>query len=280
MIDERILEVRSPPGPPSLPRLERVAWHRIASSAYRRETQVRPRPQVAVQITLAGCGAILDRRGAVLERLPPGRALLFVAARSRLSYGYPPDAREPYEFVYANLDGEAALAIAEELIARHGHAPALDPRLPIVQALTRLVPSAPFSHRRLALAESARLACELLAALVGANESAPAGEDALVDQAMAWMRARLAEPVAVAAAARACGVSREHLTRVFVRRCGEPPAAWLRRQRLRHAGILLRAGALRVADVAARCGFASASHFVQAFKAEAGVTPERFRRGG
>jgi AraC family transcriptional regulator len=43
--------------------------------------------------------------------------------------------------------------------------------------------------------------------------------------------------------------------------------------------MLTEAPTLPVATVAARCGFATASHFVHAFRRARGTTPAVFRRG-
>lgn len=278
MITQRALLLSTGPGPASLPRLERVVWERGEPPGYRHDSGIRASEQAAVQITLAGCGALLSPRGDVLAEVPVGFALCFLSQRQRVLYGCRPGDRSPWDFVYANLEGASAIAALGELVAAHGHVLALDPGHSTVQALLRLVPRGELAHRRLGAAASARLAGDLIAALVEASESA--GIDAaLVDQAMAFLAARLAAPVGIAQAAAHCGVSREHLSRIFTRRSGEPPAAWLRRQRLRHAEILLRAGNLPVAEVARRCGFATTSHFGQMFRAHAGATPARYRRG-
>jgi AraC-like DNA-binding protein len=272
VISQRALLLSTGPGPASLPRLERVVWERGEAGQYRRDTRWRASEQAAVQITLRGCGQLASSTLPI--PVPRGRALVFVAPRHDLAYASAPG--EPWEFVYANLEGAGAIAAVTELTQAHGHVLALDPDHATVQALLRLVPRVAHAHRRLAAAVSARLAGDLIAALVEA--AAPVDAEAqLVEQAMAYLAARLGEPVGIAQAAAALGVSREHLTRVFASRCGEPPAAWLRRQRLRHAEILLRAGELPVAEVARRCGFAGASHFVHAFRVHAGVTPARYR---
>jgi AraC-like DNA-binding protein len=262
---------------PALPRIGRLEFERAADHGYRNATARRAPGDAVVQITVAGCGALLDARGAVLQRIPRGSALVFVTGQHAITYGYPPGDREPYGFLYANLAGDAAQRILAEIVARHGHVVRVDPDHAGIAALAGLLPRGGDAHRRIAAAANARLACDLLAAVVEANAPAAGADDRLLDQAMDWLRARLDRPVSVAQAAARCGVSREHLTRVFLRRCGEAPAAWLRRQRLRQAELLLRSGMHAVAEVASRCGFASSSHFAQVFRRATGSSPRRFR---
>ncbi|MBA3685957.1 MAG: helix-turn-helix transcriptional regulator [Planctomycetes bacterium] len=276
MITSRTLLLSAGSGPIALPRVERVAWEH-QDGDYRRDSAARTYAQAAVQITLRGQGALLSPGGAVIAPLPRGTALCFVAQRQPVLYGVAPGSAEPWEFVYANLDGEAALATVDQLVAGHGHVLPISADHAVVQALLGLLPAAALSHRRISAAVSARLACDLLAALVEGIEGGDDPDRALVEDAMAFLSARIEAPVGIAQAAQRCGVSREHLTRVFTRSCGEAPATWLRRQRLRHAEILLRTSALPIAEIGRRCGFAGASHFVQAFRRHAGVTPARWR---
>jgi AraC-like DNA-binding protein len=278
VIDQRLVLVTTGPGPAILPRLERIVWERGQPGAYVHDSGLRPTEQAAIQITLGGRGAVLGTDGTVRAEVPVGRALCFVSRRHRVRYGCCPGDHRPWEFLYANLEGAAAVEAVSDLVAAHGHSLPLDPAHATVAALVRMVPRAAVRHRRLGAGASARLAGDLVAALVDGCD--PGGVDAsLVEQAMAYLAARLAEPVGVAQAAAHCGVSREHLARTFLRRGSGSPAAWLRGERLRLAGILLRAGDDPVAEVARRCGFAGASHFIQAFRAYAGATPARYRRG-
>lgn len=277
MITFRRLLVSTPDLPPSVPRLARLEWER-ADGSYRRGTLRRPVHYAAVQITVAGRGALF-RDGTMTQAIPRGRALVFVTGLHDVDYGSDPGSTDPYDFLYANLEGASAHAMIADLVDRHGHVLRIDPDHAGIAALAGLLPRSREQHRRIPAAANARLAFDLLAALIEANAPAGDGDDRLIDAAMTWLREHLDQSVSIAQVARRCGVSREHLTRVFMRRCGEAPATWLRRQRLRQAELLLRTGTMEVAAVAARCGFGSASHFAQVFRRATGVSPRRFRGG-
>ncbi len=276
MIEERELDLSTATALPSLPRCERIAWGRAWDATYRHETGQRRRTHGAIQITLDGCGALLRPDGSIVERIPRGRALVFVARTHRIHYGVPPGGR--WEFLYANLDG-GATAVLAEMVAAHGHVLAVDADHPLITTLRDLLPDAGTAHRRMPLADNARLAQDILHLAIAGQETG--GRDAgLVDAAMAALSADLARPPTIATVASRLGITREHLTRLFVRHGGTAPATWLRRQRLRAAELLVRGGDLPMAAIAQRTGFASASHFIAAFRNEMGVPPSRYRRGG
>lgn len=262
-----------------LPAVDRIVRETGLAHAYRHSAAGRDGGMCAVQITLAGCGRLWPdgRSSGAGIALPPGRCLAF---RYGQPVAYAADSQAlRWDFVYINLHGAAAMAMLGELIARHGHALACDPTHPALVRLSDLARGPGIRHRRLALADSARIASDVLLALAEANPgAAEPGRDAL-EAACAYLVRRLGQPVDVADAANAVGISREHLTRLFRRRLGLAPAAWLRRERLHQAELLLRGGTQPIAAIAQRCGFATASHFVHAFRKRFGTTPGRLRGG-
>lgn len=279
MIKERSLHLHSPPGPPSLPRVTRLSWEHIHDTRYRHSVQIRSERHPAVQITLAGQGAIFDHHGAIQQRCGVGQALIFMTQSDDVVYGFPADAQEPWEFMYANLEGAVADLVITDLVAAYGHVVNLPRNHAIISELLALVPKRPFTHRQIAASGNARLAFDILAVLVEANAPEHSREMQLLDQVMIYFRANLDRSVGVTDAARHCGVTREHVSRCFTRLVGEGPATWLRRQRFAHAERLLMAGELPIAEVAKACGFASPSHFSHSFRHHTGHAPRAFRIG-
>ncbi len=272
-------------GPPSLPRISRLVWERAASPNYRHLVTQRSERHAAVQITLAGEGAIFDAHGAIVQRCAVGQALIFITREHELTYGFPHDLSsknkqgktEPWEFVYANFEGEVASLIIADLVAAHGHILSMPREHAVVSALRALIPKQAEVHRHLSAAANARLAFDVLSALVELNAAEPSEENRLVDQAKIFLQAQLDKNIGVQAAADHCQVSREHLSRCFTKLVGEGPAAWLRRQRLCRAERLLLAGDMPIAEIAHSCGFASASHFARCFREHSGREPRRYR---
>ena len=254
----------------SLPRTKRLAWE-AAGRSYRQDPLRRPERHVAVQITLRGHGHVWqDGRRSILAA---GTALLFITRETPLIYGLGPSPR--WEFAYANLFGETSLLIADELLRRHGPLLPLAPEHPVVRDLLRRLPAHGVVTQTISAVESARIAWEILTALV--DRALPDQDADLSSRAMAWLRERVGDPIGVADAAAALGVSREHLTRAFAARTGLPPAAWLREQRLKRAEGLLADPTLGITAVANGCGFASPSHFCAAFRRRYGSTPAAWR---
>jgi transcriptional regulator GlxA family with amidase domain len=66
--------------------------------------------------------------------------------------------------------------------------------------------------------------------------------------------------------------------RLFRTVTGTSPMEYLRRVRVRRAGVLLRSG-LGLADVAARTGFCDAAHLARVFRRVTGESPGAWRRG-
>ena len=79
-------------------------------------------------------------------------------------------------------------------------------------------------------------------------------------------------------AARSCGVSAAHLSRLFHRFDTELPNAFLLRLKMDHAAELILRGSLPVKAAAAQLGFGDPYHFSRCFKRVHGVAPSFFGR--
>ncbi|WP_145941092.1 GlxA family transcriptional regulator [Corynebacterium glyciniphilum] len=93
-----------------------------------------------------------------------------------------------------------------------------------------------------------------------------------------WMTEHLAEPLTVADCANEAGMSLRHFQRRFTVEFGEPPAAWLNRQRVTEARRLLEVSDLTVDAIARRTGLGSATNMRRHVLAQVGVTPTAYRR--
>ena len=109
----------------------------------------------------------------------------------------------------------------------------------------------------------------------GARRTRP--EHAAVRRAVAHLRERWDQPVALTELADAARLSRFELARRFREQVGLPPHAFQLDLRVAQARRLLKDGEPPAA-VAARCGFADQAHFARTFKAAVGVPPGRYAR--
>jgi AraC-like DNA-binding protein len=101
-----------------------------------------------------------------------------------------------------------------------------------------------------------------------------------VDAARSFLARRHADPLRLADVAREAACSPFHLTRLFRAHVGVPLHRHLRRLRLRAAMDRLASGETNLAAVAVAVGFASHSHFTDAFRRELGVPPSAWRALG
>jgi len=76
------------------------------------------------------------------------------------------------------------------------------------------------------------------------------------------------------------GLSRSAFAARFLETVGQPPLQYLTRWRLNLAADQLRAGAVRISQIAPRVGYGSEAALTRAFKAQFGTTPAAFRRTG
>jgi AraC-like DNA-binding protein len=261
-----------------LPRLAAVAVT-DAGRGYRHEPWRRAAGQLTIQVTLAGTGGIWRADDAVPQPLGLGSALLFRSGHDRLAYA-PLVPGLTWRFVYADIAGSAALAMADGLIARLGNVVAATPQHPAVKAIIALDADDGRGRPdlRMPAVRAARLANDLLLMLAEALPDDDPSDERLAAAALRELERVIDDPAAIATAARALRISREHMGRTVKRIYGETPSEWLRRRRINLATSLLGDPSRSIATIAGACGFATASHFVHAFSLMVGVTPGAYRK--
>jgi AraC-like DNA-binding protein len=124
---------------------------------------------------------------------------------------------------------------------------------------------------------------DLLASLIGRLAKGRTGDlsrarSEAVKAAASFVRGRFREPISLADAAAAAGVSGAHLARAWRKEIGCSVGDALRGLRLGEARRLLADGNRTVLDVALTCGFGSVEHFHRTFRAHQGSSPDAWRR--
>lgn len=99
-----------------------------------------------------------------------------------------------------------------------------------------------------------------------------------IEKAMVWARERLDRPVSLDEWAGVAAMSRRTFTRQFRARTGSSGQAWLLRQRLDRARLLLETTDRPVELVASESGFGSADTLRHHFHSVLGTTPQRHRQ--
>lgn len=75
-----------------------------------------------------------------------------------------------------------------------------------------------------------------------------------------------------------CQMSQGHFRRIFSQIYHTTPVAFLTTLRINAAKELLHADSLSIVEIAAQCGFNSASYFTKKFREETGLTPTEYKK--
>ena len=158
------------------------------------------------------------------------------------------------------------------------------PRLPPLPMLSPLVARAgagaigagvPWEELAVNLAASAVKAA---AGIPSNHDSFPPNAEVRVARVVRAIDRHHSASLTLGQLARHAGLSPYHFLRTFERVTGVTPQQYVRRARLREAGIRLVAESGKVLDLALDSGFGDVSNFNRAFRAEFGLSPIAFRR--
>ena len=117
-----------------------------------------------------------------------------------------------------------------------------------------------------------------LVATVGRLDASHRADHATFARACEYLDAHLSEPPHLSELATASGVPVTELARLFRKYAGCSPGHWMRARRMEEAKHRLISRDAPLAEVALSLGFYDQSHFINAFRREAGMTPAQFRR--
>lgn len=120
----------------------------------------------------------------------------------------------------------------------------------------------------------------ILAALQEESESRylPSSQIELLAPAVAALSSSYTSPdFRISSLPPLCGISEAYFRRLFKKRFGKTPAAYLTELRIEHAKDVIRGGAfLTFSDLAAKCGYGEIPYFFREFKRYTGLTPKQF----
>jgi AraC-like DNA-binding protein len=98
--------------------------------------------------------------------------------------------------------------------------------------------------------------------------------------AVRYVHDNLSRPLTVPEVAAYLHLSPRHLTRLFVRFTGVPPAAYIEQARMERARSLLLRTDDPIKQVAALAGYGDVHHFTRVFSRRFGCPPGRYRETG
>lgn len=113
---------------------------------------------------------------------------------------------------------------------------------------------------------------------VAADRSAAGKRPTRIREVLRYITQNFDQPLTLRELGERFGYDRYYLAHSFVELTGVPPMEYLQQVRLRAARRLLASSDRSVAEIAAACGYASASAFGAAFRRHSGQTPMEYRR--
>ncbi len=183
----------------------------------------------------------------------------------------------PTEFVYMHFDGNNARAFYEEISHSRG----------------RVFSDAGFGEQSTALLQlcdsigNGKMPSEgdvsvLIHRILCGLCSGSAAEYAFryspaVRRALRFIEGNFTAGIGVREIARECGLSPQHLSRLFRRETGTSPYACILEKRMRAACELLSFSECTVEEAAERVGYSSPANFMNAFRRHFGMTPGQYR---
>lgn len=264
----------------TFPSPENIAVEEINNALYHHEGRFRQNENYCLfKYSLKGEGVFRDSDGA--HRVPEGTGFLCRIDDPETSYYYPPDGNEAWRFVHCSFTGETIFSMVHELTERFGPTFKLPRNSSVINDLMSYqsndnVESYITPH------EGYYMIARLLAALLEATqrnvEQIPAMS--LSMRAMETIRENIDTNINVTELADKLNVSREHLTRTFREQTSQTPLGYIRYQRMVRACRLLKETSLTGAEISARMGFDTPTHFTRVFKSVIKMTPRRFRAVG
>lgn len=213
--------------------------------------------------------AIVPQSDLAVRPVEPYRSLFIAVGDGHVRMHIAVNRRRYEGAGFPRLDHEARLLLTDVPAVLH-HA---------MMALVARAASAPAQDM-----QSRRLLAVVLAVVHEALAQPPDRHDGRairrLHAATAFVREHLGESIGRADVALAIGVDPAHVSRLFRRHTGDTFNAWLWRQRLEAASVMLADPRRSIADVAAACGCPDANYFARRFRQAFGVQPRLWTQPG
>lgn len=229
--------------------------------------------------TLSGEGRF--KIGSKIVPLFPGMAFLQNHNDARNAYYYPENGTEPWHFIWISFFSSNVEAMVKDITHTYGQIYHIPRDAHLVKTLFSYEHNGS-SVKFISPFEGASLVMDVLTDLGNYaspedNKNVPAH---LVKRAQEYIHGNIDEIISIEEVAGECGVSREHLSRVFKEQLGESPSSYLGKRRMEQACRLLISTNLSCKEIAARVGYDSAVSFNRTFKRLVKMTPGELRIAG
>lgn len=212
----------------------------------------------------------------------PGMAFLQKHNDARNAYYYPEDGTEPWHFIWISFFSPTVEAMVKDITDNYGQIYHIPQESNLIKTL--------FDYenpdnllRFMSPFEGARLVSDILTDLgnyTSPDKSIKKAPTRLIKHAQEYIHNNIEQPISVENVAEECGVSREHLSRVFKEQLGELPSDYITKRRIRQACRFLVSSNLSCKEIAVRVGYDSAVSFNRTFKRITRMTPGEVRSLG
>ena len=263
-----------------LPRLRCISSEVRRDSSYHLIGRLRAKEKHAIfKYTLSGIGRFRDGTG--VHEVPPEHGFLCEVGDPDISYYYPPEAREPWIFVFIVFDGECAIQWTRDLVKQAGPLFHLPRESGVIEHLCSFGKTEA-QHRVIQAGWGAEFILSLLLALTRSREDGaiPPDADGVVRRVQEFVANHLDRDINGKEIATRLRISREHLSRVFRSQTGTTLHTYILRQKMDYASYLLKHSDYNIKEVATHLGYESPAHFGRTFRRIMAMTPGAFKAEG
>ena len=222
--------------------------------------------------TISGCGML--RYGGCEAALAAGRVAVIDCAQYQY---YATSGTEPWRFFWMHFTGTAAESFVRMINGDTLRVADWEPSR-TAELFDQLDDMARTPGRQTDLLLSLwihQLLCELAQSVTCGTVQQ---HQEAMEEAAAFLREHLGEPVHIAELARRAGMSEFHFQRVFRHILGQSPYEYLTRLRVDRARLLLLTSEKSVAESASLVGYADVRSLIRHFKSREGCTPSALRK--
>ena len=205
----------------------------------------------------------------------PNQAMMFRHGENT-RYGLHPASLRPYVFEYMVFTPDGGVgALFDGIRAQFGDVIPMHPQGQAARMMHAFVEALSAQHPPDRIARAEHLYTLLLSLLRELNRETREHDPIAYGKHL--LETQFRSPANLKEWCAELNLSREHFTRAFHQRYGQPPAAYLRQLRLQHACSLMQTSNMTLTDIAAASGFAATQTFTRAFKNTYGHPPGTFR---
>lgn len=215
-------------------------------------------------------------------RMLPGTAFLQNHNDKRNAYYYPEEGTEPWHFIWISFYSPAVEKMVKNITDKYGQIYHIPREANLIKSLFDYE-NPDNSLHFISPFEGARLVMNILTEIgsyVMPEDTKGTQPSHLVKLAQEYIHKNLGKAINVEDIAGECGVSREHLARIFREQTGESPSNYLNRRRIRRACSLLVSSNLSCKEIAGLVGYDNAVSFSRAFKRITLTSPGKVREQG